>query len=417
MYDLRTLVSELEDKLARRDETLRELQQQGDIHALATAMFENDALRNQIKEAGEENATLRKENNKVDAKSLKVAMDQEVFEVKYYQQQSELVILRNFRDMAGKEIDLLRGLKNQWGGMSEPLQAKIHKYLQDTTETNQALTAKIVELTKELAKYEKKVKVVKDEVHTDLMKAQKTADYWCAAFYDEAVPKVENLYKEITALNLELGRDVKVEEQLVRNARRVRVDNQAWMRYAANGETLMGIDSKEIPEYYEPGFVPGWIPATMDALRFLRPLGWAPVCDAGKCYLQPMYKPFTEEDVMARLEAREQKEEAKRQMEMVQPAQKRMLMAKLVAHRSANIFDSEDTHNAHAECGNGKTPCTACDGEAVHLKGCESPGEAGVGTTTRSKARASNGDRGCTASTALRVAVRRHEQHDEGHVG
>jgi hypothetical protein len=162
-----------------------------------------------------------------------------------------------------------------------------------------------------LTKYENYVKVVKHEVNSDLMKAQKSVKYWYTAYYDEAIPKVENLYKEIGALNAELSREVKIEEQLVRN---VRVNDRAYIRYAA-AETLKGIDTKKIPaKYYEPGFVPGWIPATMEALRVLRPLGWAPVYEAQKCYLQPIYKPFTENDAATRLEAQEQKDKAEWQM-------------------------------------------------------------------------------------------------------
>jgi chromosome segregation ATPase len=248
------LITELEDKLARRDKAFHKLEQQDEHSALATALFESDILRDQIKAIEEEIAALRKESNQVNAESLRVAMYQEVFEVKYYQQQSELRTLRNFRDTAGQELDLLHNLNSQNGGTSVPLQAEICKHLQDTTEQNQALISEVAQMTKRLADYEDYVKVVKDEVHSDLMKAQKSVEYWYSAYYDEAVPKVEKLYKKISALNAELGQEVKTKEQLVCN---VHVNDRAYMRYAAT-ETLKDINTKEIPaEYYEPGFVPG----------------------------------------------------------------------------------------------------------------------------------------------------------------
>jgi hypothetical protein len=84
------------------------------------------------------------------------------------------------------------------------------------------------------------------------------------------------------------------------------VSDRSALRYAAD-ETLKGVDTALIPaEYYEPGFKAGWIPATIDGLHFLRPLGWIPVLELEKVWLTPMYKPFTEEDAVYRLEAQGQ---------------------------------------------------------------------------------------------------------------
>ncbi|KAF2026093.1 hypothetical protein EK21DRAFT_116203 [Setomelanomma holmii] len=122
------------------------------------------------------------------------------------------------------------------------------------------------------------VEGVRDEYDTKLMKARKDADVYFTAYHDEAIPRCEQLYNEIIEFNAELG----------------------------------PIDTDEMPaEFYEPGFHPGWVPATMDALRVLRPLGWIPVYAKKMTFLQPMYKPFTEEDAATRLQARLQAREAK----------------------------------------------------------------------------------------------------------
>lgn len=104
------------------------------------------------------------------------------------------------------------------------------------------------------------------------------------------------------SLNAELGPKIQPREELVRIKR---VGDRAALRYACK-QTMWGVNSASIPaEYYEPDFKEGRLPATLDALRVLRPLGWIPVQDSGKVYLQPMYKPFTEEDAAARLQAKE----------------------------------------------------------------------------------------------------------------
>jgi hypothetical protein len=69
---------------------------------------------------------------------------------------------------------------------------------------------------------------------------------------------------------------------------------------------LRGINSSRIPSVYnEPGLRPGLISAGLDALRVLRPLGWEAVAQLEKTYLQPLYKPFLEEDAAKYLDEQE----------------------------------------------------------------------------------------------------------------
>ncbi|KAF2823967.1 hypothetical protein CC86DRAFT_408979 [Ophiobolus disseminans] len=154
---------------------------------------------------------------------------------------------------------LIENLRNQINnGVSTEKDQKLREHLQKTTVEIQVVTEQASEMRKELTQHRTFIKDVQDKCDTEVMKINKEVKQWFTLYYDKAVPKVETMIRA---------------------------------------------------EFHEPGYVAGWVLATIDALRVLRPLGWAPVFADKKVYLQPMYKPFTEEDAAARLQAQEQKSE------------------------------------------------------------------------------------------------------------
>ena len=327
--DLQQKVAELEEKLDRRDEVLRSLEKGIDsketsttaqltqesvscVGGISQLVFENDELRNQVKAIREKKAEIQSQANKLDDENLNQALRIENTEKQLHEQSIEIELLRKYRASSETELEFLSNAYDQDHRFSDRDQMQLRKHLRETTEQIQAVTKQNSEMQEELTQHRALIKVVQDESDTAVRKAMNWADYCWLQYYDEAVPKVEALYKEIIELNAELGRDIQPKEELVRNQR---VIDRSALRFAC-AETLSGVDTEKFPaEYYGPGFCPGRIPATNDALRVLRPLGWVPVYDAKKVYLQPMYKPFAEEDAAARLQAQGQNDEEEHQAE------------------------------------------------------------------------------------------------------
>ncbi|KAH7087550.1 hypothetical protein FB567DRAFT_347712 [Paraphoma chrysanthemicola] len=329
VYGLVKTVAELEEKLAHRDDVLKGLGVQVDgaeqylgrqqipqvTPSMPTAVLdiilENDRLKVEIKAMENDHAAQRRAANKVDGEYIELICQIGDMEAKLHQQDTELEVLRQHKTSSKMEIKFLNNAVVKNGDMTDEDRLQLRNYLRDTTNQVQALKKHNSELREEVERCRVQVASVRGEVDHEMRKVQKSFEFYFAAYYDEAIPRAEALYKEIIELNAEMGRDIKPKEQLVRNQR---VADRAALRCACySNDTLVGVATDNIPlEYYEPGFVAGWVPATNDALRVLRPLGWIPVFDEGKTWLQPMYKPFTEEDAVARSQARQAIEEQAR---------------------------------------------------------------------------------------------------------
>lgn len=268
--------------------------------SLTELLCENKQLRRQLEVMQLEKAKEQKRADDLDDQDLDKAMKLGDFEILLREQNVELDLCRTYRTKSEEELEYLTDMLSN--GLSPETEKELREYLRKTTMEIQLVTERSSEMQGELTRYRAYIKDVQDEADTKVMKMKKQSDLYFTLYHDEAVHKTDSMYKEIIALNAELGRDIQPKEQLVRNQR---VADRFALRFAAE-QNLWGVDTTDIPaEYYKPGFIPGHLPATHDALRALRPLGWVPVFKAGKVYLQPMYKAFTEEDAVARLQAQE----------------------------------------------------------------------------------------------------------------
>ncbi|USP75715.1 uncharacterized protein yc1106_02989 [Curvularia clavata] len=313
IYDLQKYIIELQEKLKLRDNLLRAVNiSKGTTTTTVTAenvpkaAFDNDELQAKLRAAKEENLLLQANFNKVDDENCALCMKLDTTEADLHKAKERLRMLEHKQTLINKEHELLYAAVENHEGLTSENKHLLQKHLQETTAVNNYLRGRNDELRNELTKAKEFVEVVEDKCNLEVDKASKYAEFWELMYWDEAVPKVERLSQEIHELNKELGRNnVYVQERLERN---VVVADRNALRYACK-YSLRGVDPELIPaEVYEPGFVPGWIPATHDALRTLRPLGWVPVAELGKVWLAPMFKPFTQEDAAYRLRAKHQQE-------------------------------------------------------------------------------------------------------------
>jgi chromosome segregation ATPase len=320
--DLQKKVEQLEEKLANRDEVIRQLDQregrrdsetldqsssQGDgLGQVSGAMvvLQTEEFRKRLDLIQQEKKDVEAKANKVDDENLALLMQIANIQNKYEEQTTELKDLRYFKRSITTELEVLDNAENQ---------DDLRRHLRETGEDNRALMEAMAEMERELNQHREFIKTVEDKASTEIMKANATADIYSTLYYDEAVGRVERLYEEIYQLNTKLGRDVRPKDQIVRNKR---VEDRAALRTACK-EGMDGVVADNIPkEYYEPGFQPGHVPATYDAMRVLRPLGWLPLYKRDRVYLQPMYKPFTEADSEARAQAKEYMREEMRREEL-----------------------------------------------------------------------------------------------------
>jgi hypothetical protein len=330
--DLQKMVEQLGEKLADRDEVIRQLDQrkssqdpkttketsfQGDglgQTSGALVVLQNEEVRSRLALVQQEKKDVEAKANKVDDENLALLMQIADVQNRYQEQTTELKVLRHWRESMMTELEVLDNAVTQ---------DDLRRHLRKTGAENRDLVESMTEMKRELNRHRELIETVEDKANTEVMKANKLTDFWFNRYYDEAVGRVERLHEEIYQLNTKLGRDVRPKDQLVRNKR---VEDRAALRTACQ-ETMRGVDSANVPkEYYEPGFRPGHLPATYDAMRVLRPLGWVPLFERERVYLQPMYRPYTEADSDARVEARELVREEMRKEEELKKLREGMLL-------------------------------------------------------------------------------------------
>ncbi|KAH4068009.1 hypothetical protein HBI67_099290 [Parastagonospora nodorum] len=318
-HELKRQVDTLQQKLVLREDAIRGMElrkvpsdlDRKDVLGSNLGMMvfvENDSLQTQLKGLEQEKQEVQTKYNKLDDENLDLLIRISDIEKLANDDKTELEVLRAYKAFAEKELEVVPGVWKQKGSAVSKDSDELRRYLRDTTGQIQLLSQQAIEMGAELDEKRECITRVEDEADTKCRKFADETDFWTGLYFDEAVPHVERLYGEIKALNIELGRYVEPKERHVRNKR---VEERAVLRNACK-YTMKGVDTAKIPaEYYEPGFVPGVVAATYDAMRFLRPRGWIPLYNRDKVYYQPMYKPFTEEDAAARLEAQQQKEKEK----------------------------------------------------------------------------------------------------------
>ncbi|EUC44109.1 hypothetical protein COCMIDRAFT_99108 [Bipolaris oryzae ATCC 44560] len=308
--DLQQQVVELQEKLAMRDDLLRAADsipknsKIAESESLSEIALKMEKSSHELKLLRADNAELLSKANKTDDENLEISLKFDLIEHDMYLARNKLEVLEAKQSLLIRERNFLADAVAEDNFLTAEDKDLLRRYIRQVREENERLRDRNVSVSKENADLQEYIKNVQDKAEVKIPQAEKGAAYWQTLYWDEAVPKTEALSKEIYELNKELGREnVHVQERLERN---VVVADRNALRYACDA-TLRGVDTNLIPaEYYEPGFTPGWLPATHDALRVLRPLDWVPVAELEKVWLVPMYKPFTEEDAKQRLEAQGQ---------------------------------------------------------------------------------------------------------------
>ncbi|RAR14329.1 hypothetical protein DDE83_002279 [Stemphylium lycopersici] len=310
VYDLSKQVLELQEKLTLRDNLLcakteTEIASRSPgVGSLSSIALSNDELREELKVTQKENDELRAKASKVDNDNFDLCLKVDTVEEQLHEVSGSLKVLRQKQEVLVKDREFLFNAVNQHQGLTLEDRTTLQQHLRETTHCNQQLKENGHELRKELAEVQNYIRTVHDKAQDKIDETEKCAKFWLSMYWDEAVPRVEALLKEIADLKKELGREpVQIQERLERN---VVVADRNALRVACE-VSLRGVDSSLVPtECYEPGFHGGAVPATYDALRVLRPFGWVPLVELEKVWLVPMYKPYTEEDAAYRLEAQEQ---------------------------------------------------------------------------------------------------------------
>lgn len=315
-YEVEKKVIELEDKLCLREELIRDLGKQvgasnnsqvldqqhldpspSAIDAVNKALAENDQLRDRIESVLKEKAELQSEFNKLDTEDFSLLLKLDEAEARVHTLERENKVLRDLRTRSDEELNFLRNAIQKDGCLTVYDRADFGQHLCELTENNQALTKNVFDLTNEVNTYCETMRHARDKMDSEVKKANHVAEHYFTAYYDEAVPKVERLLEETRGLKIELGREVHVQEPVQHNP----VADRAFLRCALE-DGLAGVDPSLIPaECRESDFRADCIPATIDALRVLRPLGWIPVHDLDKVWLRPLHKPFTDGDAENRL--------------------------------------------------------------------------------------------------------------------
>ncbi|KAF1361971.1 hypothetical protein EJ07DRAFT_108574 [Lizonia empirigonia] len=314
----RKLEIELSDRkqmLAHRDERIRDLGTElmmvtaghGNEHsrfgALERAIVDVDDLRTLVKTLQEEKAEIQSKANKFDDDALELAMEIGDKEAKLYSLGKHYDALRYAHEVSEQELEYLRNAVREGGGSLSPEErASLVTHLRDLTAKVQMMTTEAAVMMEELDHLRKHKQSTETEAQHAVDQAKAQANYFYNAFYDFAVNKVEKLQQELDEKNGKLPSKTQGRQE-----RNPVVADRAILRTACEGGTMRDISSSRIPpEYHEPGFRAGRIAATMDALRVLRPMGWESVEALEKVWLQPLYKPFTEDDAAAYLDAEEQ---------------------------------------------------------------------------------------------------------------
>lgn len=308
-------LSDREKMLAHRDERIRDLGTElmmvtaghGNEHsrfgALERAIVDVDDLRTLVKTLQEEKAEIQSKANKFDDDALELAMEIGDKEAELYSLGKHYDALRYAHEVSEQELEYLRNAVQEGGGSLSPEErVSLMTHLKDLTAKVQMMTTEAAVMMEELYQLRNHKLSTETEAQHAVDQAKAQANYFYDAFYDFAVNKVEKLQQELDEKNGKLPSKTQCREE-----RNLVIADRAILRTACEGGTMRDISSSRIPpEYHEPGFRAGRIAATMDALRVLRPMGWEPVEALEKVWLQPLYKPFTEDDATAYLDAEEQ---------------------------------------------------------------------------------------------------------------
>ncbi|KAF2254040.1 hypothetical protein BU26DRAFT_516286 [Trematosphaeria pertusa] len=328
---------ELEEKLARKEEQMQKMTQQivagtrsttikGDransalndgASILEDTLLKNEELHALLDAEREEKEGMRLKLCKLDDQNVQQSWDLEMMQSTLSEQKEKAQKLRKANKKAEKEIGLLRAAVERSNGLTEQDKQKLTFLVKHTVDKNKKLEDRNSLLAKQLESAKVYIQTVEDKADSEVRKWEKRHDCWYSLYYDEAVPKNERLENRIHELMREKGEDYWQESEHPENRT---VSDRNALRIAC-AETLTGVDEDLIPpEAFDPAFSGGYLPATYQALKKLRPKGWIVISELGRAWLTPKYKPFTEEDAEERIQAREQKERLEHRAAMGFPA-------------------------------------------------------------------------------------------------
>jgi hypothetical protein len=197
VVDLQTTVTDLEAKLALRDDLLRTSNWKqpesatAPVDALVLAVFENDELRRQLHVVCEEKAAMQSMNNEVEKENLSLSMKIQLIEEALHEATTRVKVLQEQQETSGKELTFLRKAVDDNHGLPADDKAELLQHLRQLTQYNKkpvAAEAKNTELISTLRQYHKKVE---DIAQNEDDKANKKKEFWRLAYWDEAVPKAE----------------------------------------------------------------------------------------------------------------------------------------------------------------------------------------------------------------------------------
>jgi hypothetical protein len=300
-HELQQKVDELEEKLVRRNELLGVFDAHGASEALLLAatksdevLYDNRALRKEVED-------LLKKVNHADDEELRLSMEMELTEAQLHEAKIELQLFKEAEAVSEQQLIFLRNALDQGNSLNSEAKVELKHHLHDLTNENKNLRRTVLQLKTTVNEQREFIENVNDKAQIEVMKVQKEADCYYTMYWDEAVPKVERMHKEIRDLKRELGQDLPVQQHVNGTTA---VEERAFLRHAAVNGVEGAPEHLVPPEVHAPNFQPGWIRATYNALRELRPLGYQLVEAQEKVYLAPTYEPFTEEDALARLNTR-----------------------------------------------------------------------------------------------------------------
>lgn len=279
-------LSDAQEQIAHRDERIRDMEADleaflnsslnvGDrLTTVQKSVLDNDELRARFDTLEQEKAAIQKAMDAKDNENFSVIFESQILEGELNKLKTSHDVLQQEYSVAEQEKYYLRAAIREGRGeigWTQEEKLSLVTHLESLTDSNKKLTDDMKTVMEERNELLKSKESVETKAQNKTDQALKYCAYLEAAYWDHAVPKVDDLQRE---LDLKNGRAPGGGQP--RPERNPRVADRFALRAAIDlqGGTVRGVDPSHITSVYnEPGFRPGLITAGMDALRVLRPIG------------------------------------------------------------------------------------------------------------------------------------------------